>query len=221
LPIYQFADVDNKKITQLDKFAEKFLAKCNLGEMISRYMVRVASEQKLLTMRPYQIYAVKAIMECIYQNCGNGYIWQATGSGKILTLFKISKLLKDKSDIDKCFFVVDRKDLDRQIREKFNKFQEKYVEENANTDILVRRMLSDDYSNKVIVTTIQKIGLALDNYKKHLMPLRQKRIIFILDECHSPQFGKNYNVIKEFFPRAQLFGFTSTPTSSKMRAMSR
>ncbi|PKN93317.1 MAG: DEAD/DEAH box helicase [Chloroflexi bacterium HGW-Chloroflexi-6] len=224
LPFYRFASEDNKKITQLDNFAETFLAKCTLGEMISRYMVLVASEQKLLVMRPYQIYAVKAIVECIHQNSGNGYIWHTTGSGKTLTSFKASTLLKDNPDIEKCLFVVDRKDLDRQTREEFNRFQEGCVEENTNTATLVRRLLSDDYANKVIVTTIQKLGLALDennkrnskeknkpNYKEQLKPLSDKRIVFIFDECHRSQFGDNHKAIKEFFPKAQLFGFTGTP----------
>lgn len=216
LPFYQFAGEDNTKITHLDSFADKFLAKCTLGEMISRYMVLVASEQKLLMMRPYQIYAVKAIVECIHQHCGNGYIWHTTGSGKTLTSFKASTLLKDNPDIDKCLFVVDRKDLDRQTREEFNKFQEKCVEENTNTETLVRRLLSDDYTDKVIVTTIQKLGLALDgsnkkNYLARLEPLRQQRMVFIFDECHRSQFGENHKAIKEFFPNAQLFGFTGTP----------
>jgi type I restriction enzyme R subunit len=176
LPLYQFAAEDNKKITQLDNFSEKFLAKCTLGQMISRYMVLVASEQKLLMMRPYQIYAVKAIVDCIHQNCGNGYIWHTTGSGKTLTSFKASTLLKDNPDIEKCLFVVDRKDLDRQTREEFNRFQEGCVEENTNTEALVQRLLSDDYADKVIVTTIQKLGLALDgtnkrNYKERLKSL--------------------------------------------------
>ena len=216
LPLYQFADVDNTKITHLDSFADTFLVKCTLGQMISRYMVLVASEQKLLMMRPYQIYAVKAIVDCIHQRCGNGYIWHTTGSGKTLTSFKASTLLKDNPDIDKCLFVVDRKDLDRQTREEFNKFQEGCVEENTNTETLVRRLLSDDYADKVIVTTIQKLGLALDgtnkrNYKERLEPLRQQRIVFIFDECHRSQFGDNHQAIKEFFPNAQLFGFTGTP----------
>ena len=128
LPIYQFAGEDNKQITHLDSFAEKFLAKCTLGEMVSRYVVRVASEQKLLMMRPYQIYAVKAIVDCIHQNRGNGYVWHTTGSGKTLTSFKASTLLKDNPDLEKCLFVVDRKDLDRQTREEFNRFQEGCVE---------------------------------------------------------------------------------------------
>jgi len=216
LPVYELADSNNVKINLLDKFAEQFLAKCTLGEMISRYMVLVASEQKLMVMRPYQIYAVKAIVDCIHQNRGNGYIWHTTGSGKTLTSFKASTLLKDNPDIEKCLFVVDRKDLDRQTREEFNRFQEGCVEENTNTETLVRRMLSEDYADKVIVTTIQKLGIALDadykkNYKERLEPLKDKRIVFIFDECHRSQFGENHQAIKDFFPNSQLFGFTGTP----------
>lgn len=194
--------------------------------MISRYMVLVASEQKLLIMRPYQIYAVKAIVDGIQKNRGNGYIWHTTGSGKTLTSFKASTLLKDNPDIEKCLFVVDRKDLDRQTREEFNKFQDGCVEENTNTETLVQRLLSENYSDKVIVTTIQKLGLALDEnskrnktkkekgkqtYKERLEPLRNKRLVIIFDECHRSQFGENHDAIKNFFPNAQLFGFTGTP----------
>ncbi len=216
LPIYRLADEKNNKITHLEPFTKKFLSKCTLGEMISKYMVLVESEQRILVMRPYQIYAVKAIVDCIHQNRGNGYIWHTTGSGKTLTSFKASTLLKDNPDIEKCLFVVDRKDLDRQTREEFNKFQEGSVEENTNTETLVRRLLSMDYADKVIVTTIQKLGLALDgtykkNFKERLEPLSNKRVVFIFDECHRSQFGENHKAIKEFFPKAQLFGFTGTP----------
>ncbi len=226
LPVYRFADIDNTKITHLDDFANQFLAKCTLGQMISKYMVLIASEKKLLIMRPYQIYAVKAIVDCIDQNCGNGYIWHTTGSGKTLTSFKASTLLKSNDSIHKCLFVVDRKDLDRQTREEFNRFQENCVEENTNTATLVRRLLSNDYADKVIVTTIQKLGLALEEsnrenkqtiargqpkFKQQLESLRDKRMVFIFDECHRSQFGENHNAIKTFFPKSQLFGFTGTP----------
>lgn len=226
LPIYQYAAPDNTKITGLDEFADAFLAKCTLGQMISRYMVLVASEQKLLMMRPYQIYAVKNIVKCIDENSGNGYVWHTTGSGKTLTSFKASTLLKANPAIEKCLFVVDRKDLDRQTREEFNRFQEGCVEQNTNTGELVRRMMSDDAADKVIVCTIQKLGLALDEngkrnksrekrglatYTDQLEALRDKRMVFIFDECHRSQFGDNHQAIKEFFPKAQLFGFTGTP----------
>lgn len=216
LPIYEWAAPDNKKIGHLDDFTEAFLAKCTLVEMISRYMVLLQTERKLMMMRPYQIYAVKGIVDCIEQNRGNGYIWHTTGSGKTLTSFKASTLLKDNPDVDKVLFVVDRKDLDRQTRQEFNRFQPGCVEENTNTETLVRRLLSDDRADKVIVTTIQKLGLALDanhrkEYRKRLESLRDKRIVFIFDECHRSQFGENHKAIREFFPKAQLFGFTGTP----------
>jgi type I restriction enzyme R subunit len=95
LPVYEFAAKDNSPITQLELFADAFLKKCDLGRMISRYMVLIQSEQKLLMMRPYQIYAVEAIVDSIDQKCGNGYIWHTTGSGKTLTSFKASTLLRD------------------------------------------------------------------------------------------------------------------------------
>lgn len=227
LPVYELADINNNKINNLYDFADKFLKKCTLGEMISKYMVLVESEQKLLVMRPYQIYAVEAIIKSIKQNRGNGYIWHTTGSGKTLTSFKASTLMKDMPDIEKCLFVVDRKDLDRQTREEFNRFQEGSVEENTNTETLVRRLLSTDYADKVIVTTIQKLGLALaeedskhnkakekngkEIYKKRLEPLKDKRMVFIFDECHRSQFGNYNTAIKAFFPNAKLFGFTGTP----------
>ncbi len=226
LPIYEFADEGNRKITQLDEFAEQFLKKCDLGRTISRYMVLLAAEQRLMVMRPYQVYAVQHIVRCIDEDNGNGYIWHTTGSGKTLTSFKASTLLKENEHIHKCVFVVDRKDLDRQTREEFNKFQEGCVEENTNTAALVRRLLSEDYADKVIVTTIQKLGLALDEnskrnkqrskngqatFKQQLEALTDKRIVFIFDECHRSQFGENHKAIKAFFPKAQLFGFTGTP----------
>jgi type I restriction enzyme R subunit len=216
LPIYEHACPDNSKVKGLHEFAESFLAKCTLGQMVSKYVVLIASEQKLLIMRPYQIYAVKNIVDCITQNRGNGYVWHTTGSGKTLTSFKASTLLKANAAIEKCLFVVDRKDLDRQTREEFNRFQEGCVEENTNTETLVRRLLSDEAADKVIVCTIQKLGLALDptnrrNYVERLKSLRDKRLVFIFDECHRSQFGDNHRAIKEFFPNAQLFGFTGTP----------
>jgi type I restriction enzyme R subunit len=226
LPVYEFAAEDNRKITHLDEFAEAFLAKCSLGRMVSRYTVLVAGERQLLMMRPYQIYAVQQIVDCIKDNTGNGYIWHTTGSGKTLTSFKASTLLKYNDDLHKVLFVVDRKDLDKQTRDEFNRFQAGSVEENTNTGALVRRLLSDNYADKVIVTTIQKLGLALDQESKRnkqrtqrgqdtfanqLQPLRDKRMAIIFDECHRSQFGQTHRTIKEFFPRAQFFGFTGTP----------
>ena len=216
LPVYHAADPDNRKIAQLFEFADHMLSKVELGKLISDYMVLVETERKVLVMRPYQIYAVESIVNCVREGLHNGYIWHTTGSGKTLTSFKASTLLKDNKDIEKCVFVVDRKDLDKQTRDEFNKFQEGCVEQNANTAALVSRLESSDYADKVIVTTIQKLGIALDTsasnrFLPRLEKLRNKRIVFIFDECHRSQFGENHKAIRSFFPKAQLFGFTGTP----------
>lgn len=216
LPVYHAADESNHIIAELFKFSDMMLTKCTLGRLISRYMVLVETEKKILVMRPYQIYAVESIVNCVSENNQNGYIWHTTGSGKTLTSFKASTLLKYNRDIEKCVFVVDRKDLDKQTRDEFNKFQEGCVEQNANTAALVSRLESTDYADKVIVTTIQKLGIALDStnknkFQQRLERLRDKRIVFIFDECHRSQFGENHAAIRNFFPKAQLFGFTGTP----------
>ncbi|QCE34915.1 type I restriction endonuclease subunit R [Acetobacteraceae bacterium] len=221
LPIYQWADEKNKKITSLKDFANSFLEKCPLAQMIARYMVLMETEKKILMMRPYQIYAVREIVKIIQENNGNGYIWHTTGSGKTLTSFKASTLLKemDDSKVKKVLFVVDRKDLDSQTRDEFNKFQAGCVEENSNTRVLIERLLSDSYADKVIVTTIQKLGGALtakgegkrQNYQEELQILKNEKMVFIFDECHRSQFGIYHKAIKDFFPNSQLFGFTGTP----------
>lgn len=216
LPVYHAAKPDNQKVVQLFEFSDLMLQKNELGKLISRYMVLVETEKKILVMRPYQIYAVESIVNCVSQGNQNGYIWHTTGSGKTLTSFKASTLLKYNNDIEKCVFVVDRKDLDKQTRDEFNKFQEGCVEQNANTGALVSRLESTDYADKVIVTTIQKLSIALDTsnknkYYQRLERLKDKRIVFIFDECHRGQFNENHKAIKTFFHKAQLFGFTGTP----------
>lgn len=230
LPVYTYADANNEKINKLQDFAKYFLSKCILSEIISKYMVLVETEKRILVMRPYQIAAVEAILKCINDNRGNGYIWHTTGSGKTLTSFKASTLLKADKSIDKCLFVVDRKDLDSQTRDEFNKFQENCVEENTNIESLVKRLLSEDIKDKIIVTTIQKLGLALNSkskqnlkriedgkevYGKVLEPIKNKRFAIIFDECHRSQFGDYHDSIKSFFPKSQLFGFTGTPIFEK------
>ena len=216
LPVYHAADHDNHKIAELFKFSDMMLQKTALGRLLSRYMVLVETERKILVMRPYQIYAVESIVNSVSEDSGNGFIWHTTGSGKTLTSFKASTLLKFDPNIEKCVFVVDRKDLDKQTRDEFNKFQEGCVEQNANTAALVSRLESTDYADKVIVTTIQKLGIALDpsnrnRFYQRLERLKDKRIVFIFDECHRSQFGENHDAIRNFFPKAQLFGFTGTP----------
>ncbi|NER09987.1 type I restriction enzyme, R subunit [Muriicola jejuensis] len=204
-----WADRDNKKITQLKPFTEAFLEPCHLSKMITKYIV-LNTNGELMVLRPYQYYATEAIVERVKNSKKNGYIWHTTGSGKTLTSFKASQILTNLPEVYKAVFVVDRKDLDYQTIKEFNSFSEGSIDATDNTITLVRQ-LGDD--TKLIVTTIQKLNNAIqrERYIKKTSKLQQERIVFIFDECHRSQFGETHQRIKDFFPNAQMFGFTGTP----------
>ncbi|MCP4428974.1 MAG: type I restriction endonuclease subunit R, partial [Chloroflexi bacterium] len=207
---FYWADAANNKITQLDDFADQFLEKCHLSKMISKYIVLHESTKTLMVLRPYQYHAVEAIIDRVKTTTKNGYIWHTTGSGKTLTSFKAAQLLTAFPDVDKVIFVVDRADLDYQTTKEFNYFSPDSVDGTDNTRQLVEQMTDD---TALIVTTIQKLNTAISRarYKNAVDRLRDKRIVFIFDECHRSQFGDTHKRIVKFFNRVQLFGFTGTP----------
>lgn len=205
-----WADVENKKITQLSEFAEAFLEKCQLSKMITKYIVLNESEQMLMALRPYQYFAVEAIVEQVRNTTKNGYIWHTTGSGKTLTSFKTAQILTQSPLVHKVVFVVDRKDLDYQTIKEFNSFSEGSVDATDNTKKLVQQFTD---STPLIVTTLQKLNTAIskDRYLASMAGLQDKRMVFIFDECHRSQFGDTHKRINNFFPNVQMFGFTGTP----------
>lgn len=205
-----WADDDNKKITQLSVFADAFLEKCTLSKMITKYIVLHESDQLLMALRPYQFYAVERIVERVQTTTRNGYIWHTTGSGKTLTSFKAAQILTQSPHVHKVVFVVDRKDLDFQTIKEFNSFQTDSVDATNNTSGLVKKFADD---TSLIVTTLQKLNTAISS-QKHLQAmegLRDKRMVFIFDECHRSQFGDTHKRITDFFQNVQMFGFTGTP----------
>ena len=207
---FYWADQHNTLITQLEDFADSFLEKCHLSKMISKYIVLHESDQVLMVLRPYQYYAVEAIIERVKETDKNGYIWHTTGSGKTLTSFKAAQILTTLPKVHKVLFVVDRADLDYQTSREFNYFSEGSVDTTNSTKDLVEKITSDA---PLIITTIQKLNTAI-NKRRHeaaMSILKNERIVFIFDECHRSQFGETHKNIVKFFPNAQLFGFTGTP----------
>lgn len=205
-----WADEANQKITQLSAFAEDFLEKCTLSKMITKYIVLHESDQLLMTLRPYQFYAVERIVERVLNTVKNGYIWHTTGSGKTLTSFKAAQILTQSPNVHKVVFVVDRKDLDFQTIREFNSFQSDSVDPTNNTAGLVNKFGDD---TPLIVTTLQKLNTAISNprHLKVMEGLKDKRMVFIFDECHRSQFGDTHKRITDFFGKVQMFGFTGTP----------
>lgn len=206
-----WTNVNNERISQLGDFAFTFLEKCQISKIIARYMVINETDQLLMVMRPYQIYAVEALVTRALETNNNGFIWHTTGSGKTLTSFKASQILANEPGIKKVFFLVDRKDLDSQTIKEFNKFEPDSVDTTDKTDKLVQQI--KDINRPLIVTTIQKMANAVKSprYEKIMDQYRNEKVIFIIDECHRSQFGDMHKAINKHFHQAQYFGFTGTP----------
>ena len=207
---FYWSDTKNKLVTQLSKFTDIFLEPCHISKMITRYVVQNESAKILMVLRPYQYFAVEAIIERVKNTTKNGFIWHTTGSGKTLTSFKASQILTNMPKVHKVIFVVDRKDLDYQTTKEFNSFSKGSIDGTNNTKALVQQLAGD---NKLIVTTIQKLNTAISKakYLNQMSVLKDKRVVFIFDECHRSQFGKTHEDIKSFFEKSQMFGFTGTP----------
>jgi type I restriction enzyme R subunit len=206
---FYWADVDNNLISNLPDFATIFLEPCHLSKMITKYIV-LNTSNTLMVLRPYQYFATEAIVERVKNTHKNGYIWHTTGSGKTLTSFKAAQILTNLEKVHKVVFVVDRKDLDYQTIKEFNSFSEGSIDATNNTKTLVKQFGND---TPLIVTTIQKLNTAIEKpkYLASMEHMKDKRVVFIFDECHRSQFGETHNRIKAFFEKAQLFGFTGTP----------
>lgn len=207
---FYWADEKNRLITQLAAFSEVFLETCHISKMITKYVVLNDTQKILMVLRPYQFYAVEAIVERVKTTTKYGYIWHTTGSGKTLTSFKAAQILTNLPQVHKVVFVVDRRDLDYQTTKEFNAFNKGSIDGTNNTNTLVKQLSGD---NKLIVTTIQKLNTAISKtrYLGKMEGLKKERIVFIFDECHRSQFGKTHEEIKKFFENCQMFGFTGTP----------
>ena len=208
---FYWTDVNNERINNLEYFCLTFLDRCQIGKVIARYMILNQTEKMLLVMRPYQIYAVESIVSRALDTNNNGYVWHTTGSGKTITSFKTSQILAKEPSINQVFFLVDRKDLDKQTLDEFNKFKPGCVDLTNNTDKLIEQM--KDSTKDLIVTTIQKMANACSNskYAPILEKYKDLKTVFIIDECHRSQFGDMHRQISKTFTNAQYFGFTGTP----------
>ena len=208
---FEWTDEDNNRINALNEFADVFFEKCHFSKMIAKYIVLHETDKIPMVLRPYQYYAVEAITKRVKETKENGYIWHTTGSGKTLTSFKAAQNIIELPKIDKVLFVVDRADLDDQTIREFSAFKKDCVDHTTNTKSLVEQLV--DPNSKLIVTTIQKLNNAISNnrHQSDVERLKDKRIVFIFDECHRSQFGDTHRRIRDFFSNAQMFGFTGTP----------
>lgn len=203
---------NNEPVNTLYDFEESFLFCPFLFRLVFKYMIDSASEKKLYVMRPYQIFAFEALRERCLKDNKDGYCFHSTGSGKTLTSFKFAYEMSLSKEVEKVFFLVDRKDLDDKTVDDFNSYMSSNVEEFTNikkTDSLIRDIKSN---KKLIISTINKMSNALKG--KHIDELKDfknKKMIFMFDECHRSQAGEMRKLIQNYFNNALYFGFTGTP----------
>lgn len=229
--MFEWSDENNKKDFNLIHFANSFLNKTTIFKMITDYMVLRSSNKSIVTLRPYQFYAVEKIIDHIENTNAlnkeldelderaeklNGYIWHATGSGKTLTSFKASQILSKKQSIYKVVFLVDRNDLNKQTLDEFKGFlgdNSDDLEATDNSYKLYGQLL--DPTIKIIVSTIQKFHRVLTSAKYPKINLNEELLtqnfIFIVDECHRTQFGDMHKLLRKRFIKSRLIGFTGTP----------
>lgn len=217
-----WADGNNKVISDLVDFTKTFFAKHAILNILTKYCV-FTSEDLLLVMRPYQIAATERILSRIeiatnYKKTGTvdagGYIWHTTGSGKTLTSFKTAQLASSLPYIEKVLFVVDRKDLDYQTMKEYDRFEKGAANSNTSTKVLERQLSDKDekgrpHEYRIVITTIQKLGVFISKNKGH--SVFNKHIVIIFDECHRSQFGDMHKAIIKNFKNYHIFGFTGTP----------
>src|SRR3989339_758174 len=210
-----WADATNRPITDLMDFAKTFFAKHALLNILTKYCV-FTTDHQLLVMRPYQIVATEKILSKIeistnYKKLGTveagGYIWHTTGSGKTLTSFKTAQLASKLPYVDKVIFVVDRKDLDYQTMQEYDKFEKGAANSNTSTAVLKRQL--ENSNSRIIVTTIQKLDRFIGRNSGH--SVLDGHVVIIFDECHRSQFGDMHTAITKAFKNYHLFGFTGTP----------
>ena len=211
-----WVDNDNNPVTDYLDFAKSVLRIPQAHEMIARYTVLDEDAKRLIILRPYQIHAIEAIREAS-KNGKSGFVWHTTGSGKTLTSYKATRnLLMDIPSLDKTIFLIDRKDLDTQTTQAFQAYANNDlidVDETDNVFDLKNKLKSDD--RQVIVTTIQKLQILITKRLKEGTPeydkIKNRRIAFVVDECHRAVTPNTKRLIERFFGRSLWYGFTGTP----------
>ena len=219
---FHWVDANNEPLNDWKDIAQYLLSIPMAHQLIGFYTVADDTDGILKVMRSYQYYAASRITSRVAmrrwadKDQHGGYIWHTTGSGKTLTSFKSAQLIAASRDADKVVFLMDRVELGTQSLLDYRGFADdsESVQATENTDILVGKLKSDDPANTLIVTSIQKMSRVEEDNgynTRDIEIIRDKRLVFIIDEAHRDVFGEMLRTIKDTFPNAMFFGFTGTP----------
>ena len=216
---------DNKVVRNWTTFADMFLSIPMAHQMSTLFTILdgTKNKQMLKVMRPYQVYATKAVLNELKRADFDlpinklGYVWHTTGSGKTITSFKTAWLASRMPNIDKVVFVVDRIALTKQTEANYKAYdpegsididgkQFDTVGGTENTSVLKKKLNEKGYG--IIVTSVQKLN-TLINRKDFVVP--KKNFVFIVDEAHRSTGGESFEGLQKVFKGAAWVGYTGTP----------
>lgn len=216
---FHWADFNNEPINEWDKVIRALLSIPMAHQLIGFYTVADRAAGHLMVMRSYQYFAASRIADRVERHewggddSKGGYIWHTTGSGKTITSFKTAQLIADSKNADKVIFLLDRIELGTQSLDNYRSYggETINVENTSSADNLLT-LLKDNH-NVLIVTSIQKMSMLDQNTVRaaDLEKIRDKRIVFIIDEAHRSTFGLMLQTLRETLPGSLRFGFTGTP----------
>ncbi|MFN4255487.1 MAG: type I restriction endonuclease subunit R [Saprospiraceae bacterium] len=140
-----------------------------------------------------------------------GVFWHTQGSGKSFSMvFFVKKLMQRFVGNQKFVIVLDREELERQIKDEFTGSGLLHPEAKTRAtdrEDLQRRLRGGD---RFVFTLIQKFSTPK---KGEVYPLVSDRsdIIVIVDEAHRSQYADLAENMRRALPRAQYIAFTGTP----------
>ena len=224
---FHWADFNNVPMNDWKDIAKNLLSIPMAHQLIGFYTIADRTDGVLKVLRSYQYNAVRCIQDRVVKHLDwtdkdnqlGGFIWHTTGSGKTMSSFKAAQIIADSGKADKVVFVIDRIELGTQSAREYRNFAaaDETIQETEDTAALISKLKSTKESNTLIVSSIQKLGNIADGSIRQadLDKIRQKRIVFIVDECHRSTFGDSFRDIKATFPTAMFFGFTGTPIQTE------
>ena len=125
----------------------------------------------------------------------------------------VNRLIKKNENIVNKTFIQMLESLGYQTMKEYDRFEKGAANSNTSTAVLKKQL--EDPNARIIITTIQKLGIFIGRNKKH--PVFEQHVVLIFDECHRSQFGEMHQAIIKAFKKYHLFGFTGTPIFSKKR----
>lgn len=176
--------------------------------------------------KPHQYFAVtKAVgttVDAVHSDGRAGVVWHTQGSGKSMEMELYVHLAAQRPELRNPTFVIvtDRKELDGQLFEAFNR---SLLLDEAPVAITSRELLRDELTNRttggVVFTTLQKFGRSRDERDAgadHPLLSNRRNIIVVVDEAHRSHYDDLDGYarhIRDALPNASFIAFTGTPIS--------